>query len=710
MDEFRAEQAAARAAAGLPPSLGPGELMDGRAVNPQLDERNVRRRVYDALNVLMAMGIILKQKKEIIWKGLPETDVDETPMLQSQLERRAASVAAKRRVVRDLILQQLSFRRLVQRNKLAEAEARAQGLHMHESSGPKPLDYDEDGADGAAGGGGGHGGHDMDDGPPPPPGRPRSVIHLPFITLSTQDTATIQLDIDTPHRREARATFDEPFLVHDEKEILRQMRLHEFTEAELRRYVPDHLHRYVLQPLIEEDGGDEDGGGDGEHDGVGAGASSSSSSSSSAAATGKRSSAVFTPSKSGSSAGGSSAAAAAGASPGIIVGPDDAGGSPPLHLSPGLILPGNAPKEIVVQLSARAGNPSASMLSASLARGNIPLPGIAFGVDRSLLESALAGALKTGGGYLTDKGEAVASSPRMTAALAAVPSLPKEVGSWLGKLLLICASYLADDHAFQDVIAQQTAQRAAMATAHRAGMVRSSGGWGEESLTTARPTPIASPHSFPPPPPNPPPLFPRLADGAPGRVAAADERAEDCFGPGGRCRRLPCGADVVADGEYGPVRGAPGQAAGVSHRRADDARPPRGRAPGAGLAAAHGGRGRRGRWGGGRREGGQEGQGGRRGRSRGRSGGGCSGSSGGGGGGSSGRGRGRGVGGWRRRRRHGGERVRRGRCGGSGGGGSGTERAPARQEEQGRQEVVVSLERREGESGGSLIGLFACNG
>ena len=38
----------------------------------QYDEKNIRRRVYDALNVLMAMGIITKEKKEIFWRGLPQ--------------------------------------------------------------------------------------------------------------------------------------------------------------------------------------------------------------------------------------------------------------------------------------------------------------------------------------------------------------------------------------------------------------------------------------------------------------------------------------------------------------------------------------------------------------------------------------------------------------------------------------------------------------
>ena len=46
----------------------------GRCDSPseqQCDQKNIRRRVYDALNVLMAMNIISKEKKEIKWLGLP---------------------------------------------------------------------------------------------------------------------------------------------------------------------------------------------------------------------------------------------------------------------------------------------------------------------------------------------------------------------------------------------------------------------------------------------------------------------------------------------------------------------------------------------------------------------------------------------------------------------------------------------------------------
>lgn len=40
------------------------------------DQKNIRRRVYDALNVLMALHIISKDKKEIRWIGLPSNAVE----------------------------------------------------------------------------------------------------------------------------------------------------------------------------------------------------------------------------------------------------------------------------------------------------------------------------------------------------------------------------------------------------------------------------------------------------------------------------------------------------------------------------------------------------------------------------------------------------------------------------------------------------------
>jgi hypothetical protein len=46
------------------------------------EQKNIRRRVYDALNVLMAMNIISKEKKEIRWIGLPSNSAQECQDLE----------------------------------------------------------------------------------------------------------------------------------------------------------------------------------------------------------------------------------------------------------------------------------------------------------------------------------------------------------------------------------------------------------------------------------------------------------------------------------------------------------------------------------------------------------------------------------------------------------------------------------------------------
>uniref|UniRef100_A0A2N9IPZ7 E2F/DP family winged-helix DNA-binding domain-containing protein n=1 Tax=Fagus sylvatica TaxID=28930 RepID=A0A2N9IPZ7_FAGSY len=61
------------------------------AASLESDEKNIRRRVYDALNVLMALDIIARDKKEIWWKGLPNTnikDLEEIKALRVEMMNR----------------------------------------------------------------------------------------------------------------------------------------------------------------------------------------------------------------------------------------------------------------------------------------------------------------------------------------------------------------------------------------------------------------------------------------------------------------------------------------------------------------------------------------------------------------------------------------------------------------------------------------------
>lgn len=67
------------------------------------DQKNVRRRVYDALNVLMAMGIISKEKKEIKWIGLPYNRKQECADLETDKKRREERVESKCEDLKDLL-------------------------------------------------------------------------------------------------------------------------------------------------------------------------------------------------------------------------------------------------------------------------------------------------------------------------------------------------------------------------------------------------------------------------------------------------------------------------------------------------------------------------------------------------------------------------------------------------------------------------------
>lgn len=71
--------------------------------------KNIRRRVYDALNVLMAMNIIEKEKKEIRWVGLPTSSVQECRKLEEEKAKRQERIRHKSDQLQELIIQVNTF-------------------------------------------------------------------------------------------------------------------------------------------------------------------------------------------------------------------------------------------------------------------------------------------------------------------------------------------------------------------------------------------------------------------------------------------------------------------------------------------------------------------------------------------------------------------------------------------------------------------------
>ncbi|XP_071532949.1 uncharacterized protein [Panulirus ornatus] len=142
------------------------------------DQKNIRRRVYDALNVLMAMNIISKEKKEIRWLGLPTNSAQECRKLEQERHKRVERIKLKTQQLQDLILQQIAFKNLVERNR---TEERVHGAPS-----------------------------------------PNSAIQLPFIIVNTNKKTVIDCSISND-KTEYLFNFDDTFEIHDDIEVLKRM-------------------------------------------------------------------------------------------------------------------------------------------------------------------------------------------------------------------------------------------------------------------------------------------------------------------------------------------------------------------------------------------------------------------------------------------------------------------------------------------------------
>ncbi|KAL1123698.1 hypothetical protein AAG570_001471 [Ranatra chinensis] len=149
-------------------------------VRHQYDQKNIRRRVYDALNVLMAMNIISKEKKEIRWLGLPTNSTQESVSLISEKKQIAERIKQKTQQLNTLILQQVMYKNLIQRN-----------FDLEKLRGPPPMN---------------------------------TAIQLPFIVVNSDRKTIIDCSI-TNDKTEYRFVFNDKFEIHDDYEILKQIGL-----------------------------------------------------------------------------------------------------------------------------------------------------------------------------------------------------------------------------------------------------------------------------------------------------------------------------------------------------------------------------------------------------------------------------------------------------------------------------------------------------
>eukprot|EP01130_Rhizamoeba_saxonica_P001455 TRINITY_DN11311_c0_g1_i1.p1 TRINITY_DN11311_c0_g1~~TRINITY_DN11311_c0_g1_i1.p1 ORF type:complete len:432 (+),score=88.85 TRINITY_DN11311_c0_g1_i1:8-1303(+) len=80
-------------------------------------QNNIRRRVYDALNVLSALEIIKKEKKSIEWRGLPTTNPEgDLKILIDEKHAREHQIMRKKEYSDELQSQLTMYKELIQRN------------------------------------------------------------------------------------------------------------------------------------------------------------------------------------------------------------------------------------------------------------------------------------------------------------------------------------------------------------------------------------------------------------------------------------------------------------------------------------------------------------------------------------------------------------------------------------------------------------------
>jgi len=165
------------------------------------DEKNIRRRVYDALNVLMAMEIITKEKKNILWRGLPSNTEQEHARLQMDLNSRDERMQRKRLHLQDLVQQQISFKQLIARN-----------IEIANSGRPMPATD--------------------------------SQIALPFIVVNTKKETVVDCEM-AEDKQEIFFNFSAPFEIHDDSETLKRMHMQRCPSERLAALVPPNLVQFA---------------------------------------------------------------------------------------------------------------------------------------------------------------------------------------------------------------------------------------------------------------------------------------------------------------------------------------------------------------------------------------------------------------------------------------------------------------------------------
>ncbi|DBA90109.1 TPA: Transcription factor dpl-1, variant 2 [Trebouxia sp. C0004] len=183
----------------------------------QYDEKNIRRRVYDALNVLIAMEIISRSKKEILWHGLPSGHGNALERARADKICLSAQIDKQQSYLQELLKTQTALKNLIQRNRDLPVEVLA-ARNKEAQKGP-------------------------------------TALQLPFILIQANSDSHVEIQISDDSRHAHFDFHSSPFKIHGDDEVLRHMRLHLETpppafggpSLQLPQLLPEHASQTLLQ-------------------------------------------------------------------------------------------------------------------------------------------------------------------------------------------------------------------------------------------------------------------------------------------------------------------------------------------------------------------------------------------------------------------------------------------------------------------------------
>eukprot|EP00474_Spongospora_subterranea_P010157 CRZ10615.1 hypothetical protein [Spongospora subterranea] len=190
----------------LTQSTGPAFL---GASGKKCEAKNIRRRVYDALNVFLAIGVIRKDKKKITWVGLSSAE----PLLdrQRQISERDAlklSVESKKQRLSALMRNYVAHLNINERNRIAQ--------RMGKSSEPR--------------------------------------LYFPFALIQAPKDAVVEAEMKFERRR-VRIIGNRPFTLREDKQLLVKLGCAQISSTDLSRiiprdivpfYSPAHIAQHVM--------------------------------------------------------------------------------------------------------------------------------------------------------------------------------------------------------------------------------------------------------------------------------------------------------------------------------------------------------------------------------------------------------------------------------------------------------------------------------